>query len=159
MQSVVFSGFVILILRIRWIPRALPGTAYSLVWREEGVFCVEQVSSFFPPSGTSLPNPLHLYFPLFISVTGACLFEGMGARLWLACQDLPAIVVVSILELAANSESCRMTQAPNLHLATQLLNIRNINFYIITMVIATMAVTDTVPFEAAIFITTTMIVI
>ena len=33
---------------------------------------------------------------------------------WLGCQVLPAISVVSILELAANSGSSRMSQAPNL---------------------------------------------
>ena len=38
-------------------------------------------------SGFSLPPPL--YFPLFISVTGACLLEGVGAHGWFArfCQQ------------------------------------------------------------------------
>ena len=49
----------------------------------------------------------HLYLPLFISVMG--------------CQALSAISRVSILELAANSGSSRMSQASNLHLETQLL--------------------------------------
>ena len=40
----------------------------------------------------------------------------------LVCQVLRAIGALSILELAANSGSSRMFQAPNLHLVTQLLN-------------------------------------
>ena len=40
---------------------------------------------------------------------------------WLGYQILPAIGAVSILELAANSGSSRMSQAPNLHIETQLL--------------------------------------
>ena len=47
-------------------------------------------------------------------------FHVMGACLVPVCQVLPAIGAVSILELAANSGSSRMSQA--LHLATQLLN-------------------------------------
>ena len=53
-------------------------------------------------------------FPLCISVMGACLLKGIGAHV-LVCQVLPAISVVSILELAANSGSSRMSRAPNLH--------------------------------------------
>ena len=34
---------------------------------------------------------------------------------WLGCQVLPAISEVSILDLAANSGSSRMSRAPNLH--------------------------------------------
>ena len=34
---------------------------------------------------------------------------------WLVCHVLPAISEVSILELAANSGSSRMSRAPNLH--------------------------------------------
>ena len=40
---------------------------------------------------------------------------------WLGCQVLPAVGAVSILELAANSGSSRMSQAPNLHLVMQFL--------------------------------------
>ena len=39
---------------------------------------------------------------------------------WLGCQVLPTIAAVSILELAANSGSSRMSQAPNLRRAMQL---------------------------------------
>ena len=39
----------------------------------------------------------------------------------MVCQVLPAIGVVSILELAATTGSSRMSQAPNLQLAMQLL--------------------------------------
>ena len=55
-----------------------------------------------------------LYFPLFISVMGACLLRGMRAHGWVFrfCQ----LLVQSISELAANSGSSRMSQAPNLHL-------------------------------------------
>ena len=41
---------------------------------------------------------------------------------WLGCLDLPAMGAVSIWELAANSGSSWMSQAPNLHFARQLLN-------------------------------------
>ena len=62
------------------------------------------------------------YFPLLISVTGACL-QGVGAHgSWLGCQVLPTIDAVSILELAANTGNSRMSQAPSLHLAIELLN-------------------------------------
>jgi len=37
------------------------------------------------------------------------------------CQDLPAMGGVSIYELAANSGSSWLSQAPNLHFARQLL--------------------------------------
>ena len=55
---------------------------------------------------------------------GACLPRGMGLLTGLSG------FAVSILELAANSASSRMFQAPNLHLAMQLLNwlhIKNMN--------------------------------
>ena len=100
---------VLLYLRMRWIPRGLRSTACLSVWREEGALCVESLS-FFP----SLPPPPPLYyFPLSISVTGACLLEGVGAHGWLACQVLPFIGAV--FSLAANSGNSRMAQAPNLH--------------------------------------------
>ena len=50
-----------------------------------------------------------------------CLFSQGHAGSWLGCQVLPAIGAVSILELAADSRSSRMSQAPYLHLAMQLL--------------------------------------
>ena len=62
-----------------WVVRR----AYLLVWQKEGALCVERLPVFhLPPT----------YFPLFISVMGACLLG-------------PAIGAVSILELATNSRS------------------------------------------------------
>ena len=40
---------------------------------------------------------------------------------WLGRQVLPAITAVSILELVAYSGSCRISESPNPHIATQLL--------------------------------------
>ena len=54
---------------MRRIPRSLGCRAYSLVWWEEGAFCVER-SAVFPL--------LPFYFPLFTSVIGACLLGGRG---------------------------------------------------------------------------------
>ena len=49
-----------------------------------------------------------------------CLSSCGRAGSWLGCQVLPAISAVSILELAANSGSSRMSRAPNLYTATKL---------------------------------------
>ena len=87
-------------------------SAYLSVWREVGALCVERLAVFVP----SLPT---LCFPLCISVTGARFSQGHGGS-WLGCQVLPAIGAVSILELAANSGSSRMSRAPNLQRATKL---------------------------------------
>ena len=51
---------------------------------------------------------------------GFCLLWGHGGS-WLGCHVLPAIGAISILKLAANSGSSRMSQAPSLHLVTQFL--------------------------------------
>ena len=96
---------------MRGIPRALGCSTYLSVWREVGALCVERLAVFVP----SLPT---LCFPLCISVTGACFSRGRGGS-WLGCQVLPAICAVSILELAANSGSSRMSRAPNLQGATK----------------------------------------
>ena len=57
--------------------------------------------------------------------SAALLYPNMGqvspSPGWLGCQVLPAIGAISILKLAANSESSRMSHATNLHIATQLL--------------------------------------
>ena len=45
--------------------------------------------------------------------------HGRGGS-WLGCQVLPAIGAVSILELAVNSGSSRMSWVPNLHRVTKL---------------------------------------
>ena len=97
---------------MRGIPRALGCIAYLSVWREVGALCVERLAVFVP----SLPT---LCFPLCISVTGARSSRGRGGS-WLGCQVLPAIGAFSILELAANSGSCRMFWAPNLQRVTML---------------------------------------
>ena len=52
-----------------------------------------------------------------ISVMGASFLGGFGV---LGCQVLPAIGAVSILELAANSGSSRVSRAPNFNIARQL---------------------------------------
>ena len=102
--------------RMRGIPRALGCSAYLSVWWEVGALCVEHLAVLVP----SLPT---LYFPLCISVTGACFSQGHGGS-WLGCQVLPAIGAVSILELAANSGSSRMSRALNLQRATKLFTVK-----------------------------------
>ena len=58
------------------IPCALGWSAYLSVWREVGALRFERLAVFVP----SLPP---LCFPLYISVTGACLLVGVGARGWI----------------------------------------------------------------------------
>ena len=55
-----------------------------------------------------------LLFSTVYQCDGCLSYRGHGSS-WLACQVLPAISAVSILELAANSGSSRMSRAPNLH--------------------------------------------
>ena len=97
---------------MRGIPRALGCSVYLSVWREVGALCAERLAVFVP----SLPT---FFFPLCISVTGACFSRGHWGS-WLGCQVLPAIGAVSVLELAANSGSSRMSRAPNLQRVTKL---------------------------------------
>ena len=68
---------------------------------------------------TSLPSPL---FSTVYQCDGYLSSLVCGGS-WLGCEVLPAINAVSILELAANSGSYRMSRAPNLHIAIQLLAI------------------------------------
>ena len=82
---------------MHWIPHACGHIAYVLVWQEEGALFVEHIVVFHILS--------------FLGLRGS----------WLGCQVLPAIGAVSFLELAANGESSRMSQAPNLHIVMQLL--------------------------------------
>ena len=73
---------------------------------------------------SSLPHPL-------LSTVYQCdgyLSPRQHGGSWLGCQVLPAISAVSILELATNNGSSRMSQVHNLHKATQLLNINNNNY-------------------------------
>ena len=65
------------------------------------------------------PLPRHLLSTVYQRDGCLCSWEHWGS--WLGCHVLPAIVAVSILDLAANSGSSRMSQAPNFHLAMQLL--------------------------------------
>ena len=71
-----------------------------------------------PPLPSPPPQPLLL--STFYQYDGCLSSLGHGGS-WLGCQVLPAIGTVSILELATNSGSSRMSQAHNLHIATQLL--------------------------------------
>ena len=88
---------VLLNLRTRQIPHAF--SCYLLVWQDAGALYEECLA---PP----------LLLPLFIS---------MAWGSWQGYQVLPAISAVSILELAADRGSSRMSKAPNLHLAMRLL--------------------------------------
>ena len=101
---------VLLYLHMCWIPCALRGTVYSWVWQEEGAFCVECLAVF-----PSLPLLSTVY------QCDRCLSSRGRGGSWLVCQFLPAFSAVCILELAANSGSSRIAQAPSLHLAKQLL--------------------------------------
>ena len=55
-----------------------------------------------------------ILFPLF-QQCDRCLFLLLRWGSWLGDQDLPAMGAVFILELAANSGSSWISQAPNLH--------------------------------------------
>ena len=84
----------------------LPLWVVQLIYRcgtEEGVCCVERLVVF--------PLPSDFY------QCDRCLSSQERGGSWLGCQVLPAIIAVSILELAANSGNSRMSQAHNLHLA------------------------------------------
>ena len=80
---------------MRGRPRALDPSAYLSVWRE-------------------VPSLPHCLLSTVYQCDGCLSYLGSGGS-WLGCQVLPAISAVSILELAANSGSSRMSQAPNLH--------------------------------------------
>ena len=68
---------------------------------------MEHLAVFVP----SLPHSL---LSTVYQCDGCLSYQGRGGS-WLGCQVLPAISAVSILELAANSGSSRMSRAPNLH--------------------------------------------
>ena len=65
-----------------------------------------------------LLSPLPLLSTVY-QCDGCLSSQGCGGS-WLGCQALSAICAVSILELAANSGSSRMSEAPNLQLEMQL---------------------------------------
>ena len=103
---------VLVYLRMRGIPYALGWSAYLSVWREVGALCFEHLAVF-----CSLPPPSLL--STVYQCDGCLSSRGHGGS-WLGCQVLPAIGAVSILELATNSGSSRMSRAPNLHRAMKL---------------------------------------
>ena len=72
---------VLVYLCMRGIPCAVGWSAYLSVWQEVGALCFERLVVFV----ASLPP---LCFPLYISVTGACLLVGVGAHGWVVrfCQ-------------------------------------------------------------------------
>ena len=94
-------------LRMRGIPHALGCSAYLSVGWEVGALCVERLAVFV----SFLPHPL---LSTVYQCDGCLSYQGRGGS-WLGCQVLPAISVVSILELVANSSSSRMPRTPNLH--------------------------------------------
>ena len=93
---------VLIYVRMHGIPRALGRNAYLLGWEEVRALYVEHFSS-----SCFLPSPHSAFHCVLISVTGVCL---VGAwELMPGGQVLSAIGAVSILELAANSGSSRMS--------------------------------------------------
>ena len=73
-----------------------------------------------PP--TLFPPPLST-----VSILWGCIFPLLWGGSRLGCQDIPAMGAVFIWELAANSGSSWMSEAPNLHFSDAVVN----NLYII----------------------------
>ena len=98
-----FLSVVLLYLIMHQIPCALGYGAHLSAWWEEGAFCVEHEAVITLPS-----SPL-----LFHCLSGWAwgLMAGLSSFASQRCS----------LHLGANRGSLRMSQAPNLHLATQLL--------------------------------------
>ena len=88
------------------IPCTLGCKAHLSVWHEKGAFYVEHLTVFL----------LGIVYQC-----DGCLSSWRRGGSRLGCQVLPAISAVSILELVANTGGSRMSQAPNLHLVTELL--------------------------------------
>ena len=65
-----------------------------------------------------LPSPPHPLLSTVYQCEGCLSYLGRGGS-WLGCQVLPAISVVSILELVANSGSSRMSPTHNLHILSE----------------------------------------
>ena len=72
--------------------------------------------------GSSPPFPFPSLFLLFQQCDG-CLFLLLHGGSWLSCQHLPAMGAVFIYEMAANSGSPWMSQAPNHHFSNAVVNI------------------------------------
>ena len=106
----------------RFLMLLLHRASQQLCWSFSVFLSVSIFLSVWTPWRLSpLPCPSLSFFLPFISVTGACFFLLTHGGLWLGCLDLPAMGMVYIQELATNSGSSRMSQAPNLHFARQLL--------------------------------------
>ena len=76
----------LLYLHMCLFPRALRCTAYSLMWPEEGAFCVERLALFSLPS--SPPPPPSPLLSAFYQCDGCLSSWGRGGS-WLVCQVLP----------------------------------------------------------------------
>lgn len=99
--------------------------AFCRVW---AVFSKHLLSLDISIIGTQLiattPPPPLGPFPLYSDLLSAkrCLLSSLVlGGLWLGCQDLPAMGMLSSLELAPISRSSWIPQPPNFHFATQLL--------------------------------------
>ena len=90
------------------IPHALGRRAYLSAWGEDAAFCVQH-----------LAVSAHLLSTVY--QCDGCMSYRRGGCSWLGCQVLPATGAVSILELAVDSGSSSMCQAPHVHLEMQLL--------------------------------------
>ena len=113
-HSLVVSTFLHMHMRQNSMSSSFEGFLY-LLWTWT-CSIVRRGSSWAGQFSPPLPSLFHCLF----SVTGAC-FPFLCGGSWLSCQDLPAMGEVSIKELAANTGSSRMFQAPKLHLVVQLL--------------------------------------
>ena len=94
---------------MRRIPRALGCRAYISVWWE-GALCVARLAVFHHP-------PLH-----------SPLLWGVGAHVWLSGFASHRCSLHLGAQLAANSRSPRMSQAPNLQIGTQFLKEKKISY-------------------------------
>ena len=116
---------VLVYLRMCEIPLALGGSTHLSVCGDEGALRVERVAVLVPSS----LHPL-----LFIVYQGdGCLSFRRHRGSWLGCQVLLAISVFSVLELASNSGNLGMSQAPNLHIVTQLFTCLRLQFFVVCL--------------------------
>ena len=109
MQPIVVSGFVIL-------AHASESSCFGLYSLFIGVVGRRSILSgvFSAPPPPPLLSTVYQF--------DGCLSSRGHEGSWLGCQVLPAICALSILELAANSGSSRLSQASKLHLSMQFLS-------------------------------------